>query len=317
MNNYDKKYFNFYNYCEEDLLSQEYNYRLISEQTLLMLMSMFKYKNLPDTIDEAALSILLLTNGLGVGIIHDDKPYILYGSYGGELNYNYFPSQCIVANPYLKLRDSIYTIDEDCINIRCDKLSRGVMPIVTKWAKALAYNERTLQLKDVMSRTPFVITANSDTGKESANLFIKRLMEGDISIVHSEKILSIDDVQIFPSSDTGRSLSQAIEYHQYLKGCMAHDLGLNASYNLKREYVSEAETGLNDDMLRPLIDNMLETQQEDFKRFNEFAGTNIKVELNSSWEYNDREDKAILDKIENEDAEDVLQNDDKQEIDTD
>lgn len=275
--------FDFYSQCfARDSLDYEYNSRTMAMYTLAKTNAMFKYSGLPDTIKDYELETTLQMNGMAAGIIHNGKPYIIPAAYAGKLNQNYFPTQCVIANPYLNIsRD--YDIGKDCFPIRNDTYVLGLLPIIQKYCDLIARNEITLKIKDIMSRTPFIITATSDTAKDSALLFMKRLEEGTIGIIHDEKILNVDDVQVLPSSNTSRDITESMEYHQYLKGCFAHDLGLNANYNLKREYVSNGETGLNEDMLRPFVDNMLECRQQDLKAFNEYSGLNITVEFNSAW----------------------------------
>jgi len=84
-------------------------------------------------------------------------------------------------------------------------------------------------------------------------------------------------------------LTQFIELHQYLVGSFYNEVGLNANYNMKREALSESETGLNDDSLMPLCEDMLRCRQEDFDRVNAMFGTSIQVDLDSSWLENEIE----------------------------
>jgi hypothetical protein len=58
---------------------------------------------------------------------------------------------------------------------------------------------------------------------------------------------------------------------------------------MKREALSESETGLNDDSLMPLCEDMLRCRQEDMDRVNAMFGTNIQVYLDSSWLENEIE----------------------------
>lgn len=275
--------FNFINECWcEDVLNLDYNKKLISLCTLIKTQAMFKYKGLPDTVTPTELEMTLQCRGLAAGIIHNDKPYIVPAAYAGRLNQNYFPTQCIIANPYLDISKT-FDIGKDCFPIRNDSMVIGLLPIIEKYAYLIARNEITLKVKDTMSRTPYIITATSDNAKAGVDLFLQHLDKGDIAFIKDNKIMNIDDVSVLPATNTSRDITESMEYHQYLKGCFAHEIGLNANYNLKREYVSEGETGLNEDMLQPFIDNMLECRQRDLKAFNDYAGLSIEVELNSAW----------------------------------
>ena len=63
---------------------------------------------------------------------------------------------------------------------------------------------------------------------------------------------------------------------------------------MKREALNSAESALNDDILYPLIDEMLEERQKDIEKVNELYGTNISVELSSVWkQLRDQEEQAV------------------------
>ena len=95
-------------------------------------------------------------------------------------------------------------------------------------------------------------------------------------------------------------MTNLIEYHQYLKASWFNEIGLNANYNMKRESINSEEAQLNSDSLLPLIDNMLSCRQQAAEKINAMFGTNISVELSSSWEDNQEELDAELDALENE-----------------
>ena len=89
----------------------------------------------------------------------------------------------------------------------------------------------------------------------------------------------------------GNDLKDVIETYQYLKGSWYNELGLNANYNMKRESINESESDMNEDALLPLIDDMLKSREIAVEQINKMFGTDIKVELSSSW-------KKIRDEIE-------------------
>ena len=61
-------------------------------------------------------------------------------------------------------------------------------------------------------------------------------------------------------------------------------MGLDANFNMKREYLSEEEINLSSNAFLPLIDNMLQCRQEALEFVNREYGTNITVSKNSAWE---------------------------------
>ena len=80
-----------------------------------------------------------------------------------------------------------------------------------------------------------------------------------------------------------QDLKAIMELQQYIKASFFNDIGLQANYNMKRESINDSEAGMNEESLKPFIDDMLESRQEAIKRINEQFGTNISVKLSSSW----------------------------------
>ena len=68
---------------------------------------------------------------------------------------------------------------------------------------------------------------------------------------------------------------------------------------MKREALGAGESGLNADILFPLVDDMLANRQECLDEVNKMFGTNITVEFNSTWVDNKREAEAELQNLEN------------------
>ena len=119
---------------------------------------------------------------------------------------------------------------------------------------------------------------------------------GKLGIIADNEFLE-NSLKVTPYATTGAhtTIQNIIELEQYLRATWFNDLGLNANYNMKRESINSGESQLNNDALLPLVDDMLKCRQEGFDRVNEKYGTNIKVELNSSWQYNAEAVESIND----------------------
>lgn len=85
------------------------------------------------------------------------------------------------------------------------------------------------------------------------------------------------------SNTSSNYVTQVIELMQFIKGSFLQTIGINSQHNMKREYVNKGENGLNDDGLRPFVDNMLECRKQFVSEINETFGTEINVDFNSVW----------------------------------
>lgn len=268
------------------------------------LQSMFKYEGLPDTIPQKWLENYLLCNGSCVFVMDGDDLIVTTGGWGGLPDRYYIPTEYIVANPYVKEETRrTYTIGEDCVLIRNDVYARGVLGILEENARLLTENYITMNLSTILARAMLTITATNNQDKESVDLWLKKLIRGDISAIGElPAMVGNQDrsINITPFQNVASILTDLIEERQYIKASFFNELGLNSNYNMKRESINSNESQLNDDMLHPLIDEMLEMRREALAEVNAMFGTNITVEFNSAWKDNEIEAELTLDAMENE-----------------
>lgn len=252
-------------------------------------LQMFRYENLPDTIDPIHLEKLLQIGGVACVTEVRGDLYALRCGVGGELDANDLPTICTVANPWLKF-DKTLKIGSECIVVRNDSESLGLDGINKRYASQLIENEITMRLMLINRRVCNCISATTDTAVKSAENFIERLTLGDIAILGDSELLGDNAINTLPyATSTGQSLIENIEYQQYTLSHWLNDLGLDSNFNMKREALNSSETTLNKDTLFPQIDNMLDERKRGIDAINALYGTNIRVFKNSSWADNEKE----------------------------
>lgn len=276
-----------------DFRDKEKNIRDYINYMLNRLQSMFVYDGLPDTIPKRMLETYLMVNGHSVVVEHNDNLYVCFGGWGGEPNEYYIPTQYIVANPYLNLFKT-YNIGTDCVLVSNDSMYMGLMPLLQRYATSLVENDLSMYIYDINTRVMALIEAMDDSTKASADKFISDIEKGKRSVIASNTFF--EGVRALPfSSNVNMRITDLVEYHQYLKASWFNEIGLNANYNMKRESINSNESQLNDDMLLPLIDDMLSCRQQFVSEVNNMFGTNISVEFGSAWKNNEIELEAEQD----------------------
>ena len=270
---------------------------------LARLQSMFIYEGLPDTIPQKWLENYLLVNGSCVWVKNGEDLVVTRAGIGGKPDVYYIPTECIVANPYMNQTDGnrIYTRDVDCVLMVNDTYAQGLLPLLKKYCSMLVENEITMSIADIMSRATIILSAADDNTKNSAELFIKHLLEGKLDVIGESPFLVGNQdraLTVNKLSNSAAILTDLIEYQQYIKAGLYNELGLQSNYNMKRESINAGESQLNEDMLHPLIDNMLTERQQALEKVNVMFGTNITVRFNSAWEINEREEEAAIEQIE-------------------
>ena len=267
-----------------DFTNKDKNIKETSLYDLTRLSQMFKYKGLPDTIPQRDLELLNMTRGFSAWIKKDDNVYALMGGLGGELNYNYMPKKAIIANPYVPIEGE-FDIDVDCVVMPNDSLYMGVMPILNKYNAMLAENELTIHILTVISRVRDFLVANDDKAKQSAEKYIDDLFKGKIGVIAEQSFM--DNIRALATSSgvgSSKPFSEFIENEQYFKASKFNELGLKSQFNMKREALNSSETDLNNSILLPFVDDMMDNRKKAIEKINKMFGLNITIEFNSAWE---------------------------------
>jgi hypothetical protein len=130
-------------------------------------------------------------------------------------------------------------------------------------------------------RTQYLISAGDNKTKENADIFIKKLIDGDFSCIAENTFL--DGVKVHNVVTNASYIKDFIELNQYLKATAFNEIGLDANYNMKRERLTAGEVELNTSILIPLADDMLEQRRIAIDAINKKYGLNITVDLSSVW----------------------------------
>ena len=264
-------------------------------------LEMFEWKNLPKTIPQRELELILQICRFAIFTkaptkSDGDKLFVFYGGLGGMPNEYYQPTQAIVSNPYLRFSkvlnlDDYIKDDGNAVVGWNDGMHIGLFSLHNKYACLLAETDLTLKYQLINMRFNNVLTADDDVTKESLQKMYEDVADGTgFGIVVTKKFMSetnVDKIELRSQSHQ-MQLKDTIETKQYLMGSWYNELGLNANYNMKREAINESEADMNEDTLLPLIDNMLKQRKLIAKALNEkFANIldgEIDVEISSSWQ---------------------------------
>ena len=248
---------------------------------LMRLQEMFEYEGLPETIPKDYLEYYRMINGQCFITEVNGKLYALCGNPGGPPDPYYRPTIYVVANPALNFSAELDIIKDGCL-MRNDWGWFGLAPMLSKYSVMLAENFLTLRTADVILRAMSLLSAPDDKTRAAAELFLKKLENGEIGVIGESPFFEGIRMQS-PPSNNGSYLTQFIELQQYLRGALFQELGIDALSNMKRESLSEGETHLNEGTLLPLVDHMLRVREEDNERLNQMYGLNVKVRLGSAW----------------------------------
>lgn len=303
----------FLNYMQSiGLTLGEYDFRdktrCIEQKIIRMLdrtQSMFKWSGLPDSIPEYILERFLQTHGDVCFYKHNGSLYVFVGGVGDKPDVYYRPTRYIISNPALDLSVQPL-IDKECVLMLNDTYHQGILPLCREHATAIVETELSMNIATINSRLIAAIAASDDRTRASAEKYLQDIADGKQGVIAETAF--IEGLKVLPyTSGSNNTIISLIELMQYQKASWYNDLGLSANYNMKREALNSSETVIDNDILLPLIDDMLKCRKVGAEKVNAMYGTDIRVELASSWEDNQEETEAD-DQTEN-DSKEVLDND--------
>lgn len=263
-----------------DYKDKSHNIRTDIMYMLNKTLKMFRYSNLPETIPYRELEKQLQIYGTTFIVEVDGKLYCLLGAVSGEEDVYGYPTKVTIINNYLKL-NKMYDIGVDVIKMTNDDMGLGVIPILNKYVTMLNENDISMIIASINTRIENIMTASDDNTVESCKRFLDKVVDGDLGYIVTNKLF--ESFSTSPSGQRNTRLIDLVEYQQYIKASMFNEVGLKSNHNMKKERMIESEVRQNNDAIYPLVDSMLESRQYSIDLINKKWGTNILVELNSSW----------------------------------
>lgn len=295
-----KKTENLYSKYQKQIKNKDTALYSFIENALAKTQSMFVYKDLPETIPSYELEKLLQTNGTCFFTKVNGKFYVFKGTLGGTVDVYEQPTKYTVANVALNLTKT-FDIDTDGVLMRNDVNGNSLLPVIGKFGVLYVDGLISLNTLSVLSRITMLISATDDKTRESAESFVKKILDGDFSVIGENAFFKGVNLQT-PTAKSGTDIAQLIEYVQYIKASFYNEMGLNANFNMKRERLNMGEVELNTDALFPYVDNMLTNRQQAIEKINEKYDLNISVELGSSWNYNHESLENTVEQVDTENA---------------
>jgi len=250
-------------------------------------LTMFEWKNLPDTLPAVEIEKQLQTNGYSIIAKVNDNIYAFQGGFSGQDPYNQ-PTTAIVNNPSLKYNGT-FTINEDCVIIKNDDMQQGLIHIYNKYGTLLIENQITMLMTDYNYRMPFTISSKDDTTTQSAREYLQKVIDGSLGVIGEAKLF--DALKVTPTNNKGvNSFADLYGYQQFIEAQLNNTIGLATNNNMKRERLTTNEIEVNKNASYPLIDNMLRNRKQAVEKINKMFDLDIDVEFSSIWNGTNEDD---------------------------
>ena len=241
-------------------------------------LTMFEWKNLPDTLPAVEIEKQLQTNGYSIIAKVNGNIYAFQGGFSGQDPYNQ-PTKAIVNNPSLNYNGT-FTINDDCVIIKNDDMQQGLIHIYNKYGTLLIENQITMLMTDYNYRMPFTISSKDDTTTQSAREYLQKVIDGSLGVIGEAKLF--DALKVTPTNNKGvNSFADLYGYQQFIEAQLNNTIGLATNNNMKRERLTTNEIEVNKNASYPLIDNMLRNRKQAVEKINKMFDLDIDVEFSS------------------------------------
>ena len=250
-------------------------------------LTMFEWKNLPDTLPAVEIEKQLQTNGYSIIAKVQGNIYAFQGGFSGQDQYNQ-PTTAIVNNPSLKYNGT-FTINDDCVIIKNDDMQQGLIHIYNKYGTLLIENQITMLMTDYNYRMPFTISSKDDSTTQSAREYLQKVIDGSLGVIGEAKLF--DALKVTPTNNKGvNSFADLYGYQQFIEAQLNNTIGLATNNNMKRERLTTNEIEVNKNASYPLIDNMLRNRKQAVEKINKMFDLDIDVEFSSIWNGTNEDD---------------------------
>lgn len=292
-----------------DYKAKKANVRTLNNYMLAKTTSMFEYEGLPESIPYEELEKIIQQNGYAFITEVDGVLYAFAGTLGGVLDVYGNPQEITVTNTFLNLSKQ-YNVKNDGVLIRNDDMRMGLLPLYEKANTFLVENDINMMMWGYNSRSQKVISAPDDKTKESAELYLKKLIDGDISAIGENALF--DGIKVNGSSNgQNATVQNMVELQQYIKASLFNEVGISANFNMKRERLVSGEVEQSEDSLFPFVYNMMKCRIKGIEALNAKYSLQVNVDFGSIWHIKNKElvdditdDKELPDELKQDGASD-------------
>lgn len=278
----------YFEQCKQELYNKDRYLKNYLAYMFTKTNEIFIYENLPSTIDVKKFEYFLQKNGF----IYFTKSGNDYYFYNGSLfDFDVYDEPTKINAILYDRSVKQYDIQKEGVLIKNDFLMNGLGKIFKKYGVMLNECEITLYLSSITNRIQYLINCNDDNTKKSAEVFLDKIYQGDFSIIGSNAFF--DGVEVNALTQNQNSTINNIELTQYIKASAFNEIGLNSNFNMKRERLNQKELELNENAIKPFIQDMFECRKKAIDKINELYGLNISVSMSTLWDnYTSQEEKT-------------------------
>ena len=267
-------------------------YRFYFDFILRLLYRVILFDNVPETINETFMKLILYTQGkicfLRGDLIGEGEQLLALNCARANIpDVYYIPTNVLVTNPRLKKSynlkrgeecELVYLSEADQYNLT--DINGGLYSLIERTATMLADNDISINISQKNTRLVNIVSGDTQNTVDSIKAVIASMYEGDPTIVVKSSL--IDKLQGIPilQNQSNNNLVELIQTQQYILSHFYEQIGITTHDQMKRERLVTAEINDNLDLALFNIDDILISLQEGLQRVNDMFNTDISARLN-------------------------------------
>ena len=254
-----------------------------------IVLSMFTYENLPDSMDQRFLEQSLFEDGQASVLYDTDKKLVINTrcADNGEINIYNLPTRINCFSVNFRTDRIVYNgIIEESLN----KETQAVLMLndeerlpswvyVFEYAERLADAQKTIDINVRAQRTPILILGSKKQKLSLENMYAqydgyKPVIMGDEDYLSQDSIKAVNTGAPYVA-DKIQNLKKEI-WNEFLG-----TFGINNINIEKKERLISAESDSNNEVTNYALKSYFDARKKAVKQINELFGTNIEVKINA------------------------------------
>lgn len=250
--------------------------------------SMFEWKNLPDTIDARFLELVLFSDGMAVFFKDDEIGYLsLRTMIGGHLNIYQIPTirTAYASNGYNRQLD-----EENSVIVFNNMLHTNSLLDVEQFAKRLYNLDRTIDVNANAQKTPILISCDETQRLTLKNLYMQ--YDGNVPVIYGDKNLNPNSLKVLTTGApyVGDKLYQLKT--QIWNEALTY-LGISNINITKKERLITDEVTRNQGGTIASRYSRLEARRQACKTINEMFGLNVWCDYREDFQTIDNDNDTV------------------------
>ena len=253
----------------------DYTFTDYFHRLMLLARSVFKWENLPNSMDEKWIEKFLFRTGFCVFYNNPTKGLMVAEcTYDGNLN-NY--EEPVSVTPIgIDIEPVKLTVGKDCVLIRNNDVMMPTAFPVKLFAYRLAEISRTIDINVNAQKTPVVMYGTDKQKLTMKNMFAQ--WNGNEPVIYGDKNIDTSPIGVLKTEAPIVFPQLQIQKQALWNECLTF-LGINNANTEKRERLITDEVIANNTHIDLSADCLLKSRELACKQINKLFGTEIKVGL--------------------------------------